>query len=232
MLAERDVDYFRLDLQGRARVEIRTTMDLDTVGTLFDSEGEVIATSDDISPSTGNYNFRITEDLERGVYYLEVAGYSLSESGDYQVLARFDLAGDDHGDTFGSSSLLPLGPRLAGSVNDPNDIDWFRLDLPVTTLATVTTSSQDPVSVQLYLPNNDGTVQPYGGKVQPFRITQWHGTFQEGTYYFAVSGEVSAYNVRVEAEDIGCKVAPSSLSPVELSEFDQAIQVSFEPAEQ
>ena len=221
-----DVDYFRVDLQGRARVELRSTMNLDAVGTLYDSEGGLITSADDIDPSAGNYNFSITEELERGVYYLEVAGFTSSDIGDYQVLARFDLGDDDHGDTFGSSSILALGPRVAGSINNSSDVDWFRIDFPVSTYAEVITASQNPIAVELYFAQNDGTVLPFGSEGELVRDQVWHGTFDEGTYYFGISGSVSAYNIRVEAEDIGCEVALSPLSRVELSEFELAVPVS------
>ncbi len=198
-----DVDVFRVDLQGSARVEFRSTMGLDTVGTLYDSEGEVIATADDIDPSTGNFNFQIKEDLERGVYYLEVGGFEM-RTGDYQVLTRFDLTGDDHGDTFGASSILPIGPRFAGSINDEEDVDWFRVDFPTATFAEVHTVSQNPVMTELYIPQDDGTLELYEAGAQPDVGQVWHGTWL-GTSYFKVSGEVSAYNIRVEAEEPACE---------------------------
>ena len=198
-----DVDYFRVDLQGSARVEFRSTMNLDTVGTLFDSEGEMVATADDINASAGNYNFRIKEDLDRGVYYLEVSGFE-NRTGNYQVLTRFDLEGDDHGDTFGSSSILPIGPRFAGSINHEDDVDWFRVDFPTAMFAEVRTESQNPVLTELYVPQDDGTLELYEAGAQPDVGQVWHGIWR-GTSYFKVSGEVSAYNIRVEAEEASCE---------------------------
>ena len=215
-----DVDYFRIDLQGQATVELRTTMDVDTVGTLYDGEGEEIVTHDDISPAAANYNFRIKEDLKGGVYYLKVAGYNEEVSGRYNVLARIERAGDDHGDTFIASSLLPIsGNRLAGSLNDEDDVDWFRVDFPVTVEASVSASSQNPISFDLYLSTDYGEVERYDDeKVRPFRTHTWHGTFHKGTYYFRVRGEnATAYNVRVETEDTdSCESAPSSVAPIAL----------------
>ena len=121
-------------------------MDVDTVGMLCDREEFLVSTNDDIGG--GNLNFLITEELDRGVYYLEVSGASF-DTGDYQVLARFDLIGDDHGGTIRSSSILPLGPRVAGNMNDPDDVDWFRLDFPVGTYAELRTVSQNPVTTNV-----------------------------------------------------------------------------------
>ncbi|MCY4514450.1 MAG: hypothetical protein OXC69_04855 [Candidatus Tectomicrobia bacterium] len=219
-----DVDYFRVDLQGRARVQFRSTMDLDTIGTLYDSEGNFITSVDDIGP--GDFNFLITEELDRGVYYLKVEGFGNADIGDYQVLTRFNLSGDDHGNTYGSSTIVPLGPRIAGSVNNSSDDDWFRVDFPVRTYAEVITTSQNPISTDLYFPDQ-GSVRPHpdnGGTTTRHRwFGDWHGTF-----YFRVSGSVSAYNVRVEADDIGCGVAVSPLLPGEIVEAKRAAGISSE----
>ena len=218
-----DVDVFRVDLQGSARVEFRTTMDLDTVGTLYDSEGEVIATADDIDAPSGNYNFRITENLERGVYYLEVAGFEM-RTGSYQVLARFDLEGDDHGDTFGASSILPVGPSYAGSINDEDDVDWFRVDFPVPTIAEVQIRSQNPVLAELYVPQDDGSLEIYDAGTQPDVGPVWHGTWL-GTSYFKVSGEISAYNITVVAEEPACECEePSEEASVMPGESGLSVQ--------
>ena len=199
-----DVDVFRVDLHGRARVQFRSTMALDTLGRLYDSEGLFITSHDDIDLAAGNVNFLITAELDRGIYYLEVEGYDL---GDYGVLARFDLIGDDHGDTFGSSTIVPLGPRVAGNVNDRADVDWFRLDFPVRTYADVYTVSQKDVVTALYHPRGGDDVSPNpNNRTLGTRNFRWFGDW-EGTYYLAVSGAVSAYNVRVEADDTGCSVA-------------------------
>ena len=204
-----DVDVFRVDLQGRARVQFRSTMALDTLGRLYDSEGRFITSADDIDLFAGNTNFLITTELDRGVYYLEVEGFDL---GDYGVLVRFDLIGDDHGDTFGSSTIVPLGPRLAGNVNDVADVDWFRLDFPVRTYADVYTVSQNPVVTALFHPDGDDVFPNSNNRGSGTRNNRWFGDW-EGTYYLAISGAVSAYNIRVEAEDTGCEVAAVQIAP-------------------
>ena len=199
-----DVDYFRVDLQGRANVQFRSTMPLDTNGQLYDSEGRSITRHDDIDIRAANFNFLIATELDRGVYYLAVRAFATS-TGDYGVLARFDLMGDDHGDTFGSSTIVALGPRVAGNVNDSTDVDWFRVDFPERVSADIHTLSQKGVVTHLYYPRGDGSVAPDTGNWtrQPTTRHRWYGDVWEGVYYFAISGEVSAYNIRVETENTG-----------------------------
>ena len=65
-----DIDMFRLDLQGRAEVEMRTSGVLDTHGELYDDRGGLLTQDDD---GGSDLNFRIVATLAGGVYYLAVA---------------------------------------------------------------------------------------------------------------------------------------------------------------
>ena len=105
-----DIDMFRLDLQGRAELLVFTTRDVDTVGTLYDSEGNMLAEDDD---GGGGLNFSISQMLDGGVYYVSVR--SDMGVGDYKITARIVRAGDDHGDTAGASTVLPLDVRSVGN---------------------------------------------------------------------------------------------------------------------
>ena len=213
-----DVDVFRVDLQGRATVQFRSTRNVDTIGTLYDSEGGYLTSHDDIDLGGGNLNFLITTELDRGVYYLAVEGFGV---GDYDVLSRFDLIGDDHGDTFGSSTVLPLGPRIAGNMNYKGDEDWFRIDFPVRTYAEVHTVSQSPVITELHYPTGDGFLRPeLNNATRGTTRFRWYGTW-EGTYYVAIVGSVSAYNIRVEADDTGCAVAVVQMMPEDFDVLEQ-----------
>ena len=99
-----DLDAFRIDLTGAARVEVRTSGGTDTRGRLLDSSGGVRARDDDSGP--GGHNFRIVAALEPDVYYLEVVG----AAGDYSVVAVLADA-PDQGDTAAASTPLALHDR-------------------------------------------------------------------------------------------------------------------------
>ena len=132
-----DVDVFRLDLAGRARVEVRTGGATDTEGELLRVGGATVASDDDGGP--GGHNFRIVQELPAGIYYVKVSG----APGSYSVSAR--LTGTrDQGNTAASATLLPLfterelapvRPRmLLGTAAriwpTAADVDVFRLDVP------------------------------------------------------------------------------------------------------
>ena len=123
-----DVDVFRLDLEGRAEVEMRSSGQLDTLGTLYDSGGNVLAEDDDAG---SGLNFRIVRTLDGGVYYVEVA--SDFDIGDYKMTARIRRQGDDHGDTSGASTFLPLSVRTTGRIAPAEETDAFRIEVPQAT---------------------------------------------------------------------------------------------------
>ena len=106
-----DVDVFRLDLEGRATLEMFTTRDLDTIGVLYDSEGNMLAEDDDSGSSkTGVFDTVLT--------------YSPMENVD--LLANFDYGtaseqvGGDDADWTGLSGIVTLG----GGLLDESLTDW------------------------------------------------------------------------------------------------------------
>ena len=161
-----DVDVFRLDLQGQAEVEVYTTGDTDTFGKLLASDGTLVVEDDD----TGReLNFRIRETLDGGVYYVEVS--SALASGDYGLLARIRKPGDDHGDTARASTPLPLNTRLAGNISPAEDVDVWRIDIPVaTTLHAYTDGPADTAGRLADAAGNPVASAATGGSRGNFRM--------------------------------------------------------------
>ncbi len=77
-----DVDYYRFELKQAGEVTVETFGDLDTIGYLYDSAGELIAENDESIDNDGN--FRITRGLLPGVYFCAVKGAE-DEVGDYDL---------------------------------------------------------------------------------------------------------------------------------------------------
>ena len=77
-----DVDVFAFNLASLGKVVLRTKGDVDTYGTLVDTDGEVVAEDDD---GGSGFNFRIRRRLNPGNYFLIVEGYDESEAGDYSL---------------------------------------------------------------------------------------------------------------------------------------------------
>lgn len=175
-----DVDVFRLDLQGRAEVEMRSSGQLDLRGTLYDSDGGVIAEDDD---GGTDMNFRIVTTLAGGVYYVAVT--SDVDTGSYKMTARIRRAGDDHGDTSGASTFLPLGVRTTGRIFPAGDADAFRLEVP--DAGALRVGSAGPADTVGELRNSAGAVlavRDDGGHGHNFRIERH---VEPGIYYVHVT---------------------------------------------
>ena len=174
-----DVDVFRLDLQGRAELETRTSGALDLKGTLYDSEGAVLAEDDD---GGTNLNFRIVETLDGGVYYVAVA--SDMDTGAYKMTARIRRDGDDHGNTAGASTVLPIGIRTTGRIAPADDVDTFRVEVSEATGLRISTGG--PTDTTGELRDSADTVlaaKSDGGDRGNFRIERH---VEPGVYYVYV----------------------------------------------
>ncbi|MTD42172.1 hypothetical protein GIX45_26805 [Erwinia sp. CPCC 100877] len=81
-----DKDYYKIEVPAAEtsinKYILYATGDFDNYGTLYNSEGQILATNDD---SDGYGNFKITKELQAGIYYLEVKGYSDTRTGSYAV---------------------------------------------------------------------------------------------------------------------------------------------------
>ena len=191
---ERDV--FKLDLSrasGDTDVWIYTTGDLNTVGELSGSGGEMLASNDNLTRGR-EYNFHIRAVLPSGVYYVVVSSF-WETAGDYTLHAR---TATDAGSTTGSATRLSLDSPTTGTIDATGDADYFRLDLTESTnlILNARTGNSAPIdgvvldtggaeiSVNLYpVPK---LVHPTDDRVG-FRIED---AFGPGTYYIRVTTAV------------------------------------------
>ena len=121
-----DRDVFKLELSGASVITdvwIYTTGDFDTAGWLYDSNGGLLVSNDDLTRGREN-NFHLRAILPRGVYYVSVGG-DRTETGDYTLHAE---AVTDSGSATGTAPLLNLDSPAAGTVDTAGDADYFRLD--------------------------------------------------------------------------------------------------------
>ena len=198
-----DKDVFRLDLTGRAAIEIRTTGQTDTAGELLDSTGARIMADDDDGPGD---NFSVSAELDPGIYYVEVSG----SRGDYAINTRL-AAAPDHGDTAESSTLLKLHTQeellevspavllaTAGRIwPATDDTDVFRIDVPADA-TMVTLRSSGSVDTWAALDDSSGNEIAFHDGDANFRIEQMLGA---GIYYLKIHGHgVGAYRVLGVAE--------------------------------
>ena len=103
VLESGDVDYFRIVVDATGTLEIYSSGRIDTVGRLEDADGAVLGTNDD---GGAGLNFRISEDVSTGTYFVRVAGYSSRVTGDYTLHARFTGSGA----TGGGGTATTFGP--------------------------------------------------------------------------------------------------------------------------
>ena len=125
-----DLDFFKLDLSGASgdtHVWIYTTGGLDTLGGLYDSNGDLITSGDDtaVGDRIVDLNFHIQEIFSPGVYYVGVFSADRTTTGDYTLHAK----ADDHGNSFDTATPLTLGSSIAGRIDPGIDTDFFKLDL-------------------------------------------------------------------------------------------------------
>lgn len=76
-----DIDVYRFTLSAPTTVIIGSEGTIDTIGSLLDSRGVEIDSSDDVA--SGNLNFGITKSLGAGTYYVEVGHWDPAGTGTY-----------------------------------------------------------------------------------------------------------------------------------------------------
>ena len=139
-------------IEGEPGEAFRFEVDAGTPVTLsvVDAEGNVLSTAGIAgptgAPSEGPVHFEIPDD---GEYFLQVRSYtfrvpdSIITLGEYTVTGE-KLPDDDHGDDMASATALAIdGTTLAGSIETPGDVDFFKLDLSVGQEITIDFGSID-----------------------------------------------------------------------------------------
>ena len=188
---ERDV--FKLDLSGASGdtdVWIYTTGDLNTVGELSGSGGEMLASNDYLTRGR-EYNFHIRAVLPSGVYYVVVSSF-WETAGDYTLHAR---TATDAGSTTGSATSLNLDSPTTGTIDAAGDADYFRLDLTESTNLILNARTGNSAPIDGVVLDTGGAeisvnVYPVPKLVHPtddrvgFRIED---AFGPGTYYIRVT---------------------------------------------
>ena len=120
-----DEEYFRLQMDTPGDVWIYGYGSLDTVGTLYDSDFNVISHNDDSLLSGRLRAFHLRESLEVGTYYVNVRSWGTGTG-------RFGIGAEtipDHGNDRLTATPLTLGPLVPGRIDSNGDTDYFRLDL-------------------------------------------------------------------------------------------------------
>ena len=214
-----DVDYYRIDLAGSATVQVDTAGQSDTRGELLAGNGALIAADEDTGPGD---NFRITEDLAAGVYYVAVSG----TGGEYALSARLtDVA--DQGGTAASSALLTLYGDMQVETVKPSallsstgrideagtDLDYFRIDVPRDGVDVTVRSAGDTDTTARLLDGAMAEVAMDDGGDGNFQIER---TLDAGAYYVEVGGhEAGPYRVLAWGSDPDCDCAEPAMAAMD-----------------
>ena len=132
----RGSDYFAFELTDMTETVIFSSGGLDSVGKLLDSEGREIAGDDDGGEGT---NFRISELLWPGQYYVRVRGYG-SNTGSYTLHTQWTAVSQD---------VLSLeGSPMEGAIDTQDDEDYFQISVTEAVAAAIyTTGGLDTAGV-------------------------------------------------------------------------------------
>ncbi|MCB4784523.1 MAG: PPC domain-containing protein, partial [Sulfurovum sp.] len=172
-----DVDWFKVDITSAGTLTVDTTGTTDTYGELYNASGTKITSDDD---SGSEHNFKISQYLETGTYYVKVKHRDSSAiSGTYLLVAHFD----DHGNSKDEAAPINLNSRTLGSIEMAGDEDWFKVDITSAGTLTMGVDSQTAgdINVSLYGESNVSIVS--GDSSNTLGVSK---RLAAGTYYVKV----------------------------------------------
>ena len=186
-----DVDYFRVEVTQTGQLRIATSGSTDADGNLQTSR-TVLAGDDNAGEGA---NFRIVRQVPRGTYYIAVfGGRGRTATGAYILHVSFTPGGgggsppsDDHGNQREGATRVGLGTRTTGALEQPGDVDYFRIAIERTGQLRIATSGRSTDTVgnlqdaRRVLARNDNVTRTD----RNFRIVR---QVPRGTYYVAVYG--------------------------------------------
>ncbi len=195
-----DVDYFKFEVENPGIYKIYTEGPSDTDGILFDENEESIVRSY-YSHSRNDWNFLITEELSKGIYYIEVSGNEWS-IGKYTLIV--ESGEDDYGDSLDNAGAISLNQFIYGMISDSDDIDVFEFKIDeegTYKISAMGDTFAGGADINGVLYDEDENI--IHSETEGFYMFQ---ELSKGTYYLEVQGydeyEKGEYRVLVERQDI------------------------------
>ena len=178
-----DEDYFSFTVSETADYWVYTLGDLDTVGELQDSDGNLVESDDYGGVLPNPDGFFLWQKLDSGTYYVKVIGFGdTDEAYILRVRAFPERTG------WPTAPTIPLDGSASGTIDPEDDTDFFKIQLSETTEVAIRASGfPDTVgelfrSGSVHVAYNDDGYLPGGGK--NFLIRR---RLPAGTYYLNVS---------------------------------------------
>ncbi len=208
-----DRDCFSFTLSTSRNITMSTASSIDTVGSLYASNGSLIESNDD---GGSDSNFLIRGTLSAGTYYVEVSGFSSSTTGPYtlNVADPTSLPLSCQSGNFASISSIPY-TSVGFSLSPAGNRDCFRFTLSAGRTVTMSTTGSTDTLGRLY--TSTGTLletDSNDGSGSNFEISR---SLSAGTYYVEVASQNSrsgSYTLRVALTFPGHACSLTSISSI------------------
>ena len=176
-----DTDYFRISIPSTSLVAIYTASDIGLTGTLEDSDGSSLTTSQQNRATLGG--FRIEHIVPPGDYYIRVSGLH-PRIGPYMI---FLTLGDDHPNSRAMATPILINSNRSGRISLAGDSDYFRIDVPSTEALVIYVATTDSVSMEL-LSATRSLFRLETIRTREPPSVRFLRDVSPGVYYFAMSG--------------------------------------------
>lgn len=215
---EQDQDFFRLNITQRGVLQLTTTGDTDTYGTLFNANCNAVNVDDDAGVDA---NFLIEQEVIPGTYFIATGGYAGISTGPYEITSSF-VAATDTGGSCGSARNIGINTSVFDEFEIAGDQDYFQVVLDTAGSLTLwssgarnTVGSLRNANCELIVADNEG------GQSTDFSIST---DLDAGTYYLqaqSLDNSTGLYAIVAEfvpMDDFGgtcneaASIAPESLT--------------------
>ena len=194
-----DQDYFSIEVAGGVRLRAAATGDVNTIGHIYDSNGNELAANDDDGEGM---NFNVSVRIAAaGTYYVRVTS-SGTGTGMYELTVT--SIPDDHGNTRASATPIMIGMPIDGEIDPGTDEDYFSIQVSSTDLngidfliLTATTTGMTDTMGTLYdSSGNELASDDNSGTGMNFELSSQIAS--AGTYYVRVAGsDTGMYSLTV-----------------------------------
>jgi hypothetical protein len=144
-----DQDWFALRLASAGLLIALTGGDTDTVVTLWRGDEAVAQNDDDGDVITSLLEYPVQAGVD---YALCVEGYEEDEAGPYRFMVSFEAIRDsgEPNNIVSDATPFRLDSRVTGYFLDPDDVDWYRVTVPMAGALMVYTEGAVDTVILMY----------------------------------------------------------------------------------
>lgn len=136
----------------------------------------------------GNYEY-YTDVLDTGIYYFAISAYEGNGQYGFAFYATQDI-GNESNDTISNATEIDINEKIAGVIDTPYDIDYYRFTLSSPVIMRITEN----------LGNYKFGILAADNSKKVYKVSEKDGIYQfsDGTYYFAVYSKDGTYSADQE----------------------------------